>query len=94
MAGEFGVVLRHCRRQKNLTLRELEKLTGVCYTQLADYESGRYLPRIEQLKKIASQLGIRLTDLATIIKWEREFRRSGRSISAEQFLAAWLMNTY
>jgi len=94
MAGEFGIVLRKLRRDQGLTLRELDKLSGIAHTQLADYETGRFLPRVDKIHALAPHLKVKAVDLATIIKWEREFRRNGRSESAEKFLAAWLMNIY
>jgi transcriptional regulator with XRE-family HTH domain len=94
MAGEFGIVLRKLRRDAGLTLRDLSKETGIHHMQLAHYETGEYLPKVDKVHLLAKPLKVKAVDLATIIKWEREFRHNGRSVEAEKFLAAWLMNLY
>jgi transcriptional regulator with XRE-family HTH domain len=95
MAGEFAVVLRYLRRQRNLTIRELATETGIHYVQLAHYESGAYLPKVDKVYALSAPLQVKATDLATIIRWEKQARvNGGRSIDAEKFLAAWLMNLY
>jgi len=93
MAGEFGIVLRKLRRDKGVTIREVSKDTGINYTQLAEYETGEYLPRADKVYTLAKYYRIRASTLAEIVRWEKQSRKNGGfSEDAERFLAAYLMN--
>ncbi|MBS6182552.1 helix-turn-helix transcriptional regulator [[Clostridium] innocuum] len=51
------------RTEKEKSLRELSKLTGITRSTLNNYENGKTSPTIHQLEKIAEALNIKITDL-------------------------------
>lgn len=51
------------RIEKNLTLKQLEELTGIGKTTLNNIENGLVSPTLYQLETIARALNIRITDL-------------------------------
>ncbi|WP_416330571.1 helix-turn-helix domain-containing protein [[Clostridium] innocuum] len=51
------------RTEKNKSLRDLSKLTGIAKSTLNNYENGKTSPTIHQLEKIAEALNIKITDL-------------------------------
>ena len=50
-------------RHKNITLKQLQDLTGITKTALNDIENGKKSPTLDQLEKIAKALNVRITDL-------------------------------
>jgi ribosome-binding protein aMBF1 (putative translation factor) len=52
--------LREARTSKKLTQEQLAKLAGTRQPNIARLESGRVLPHLDQLAKIARALGMRL----------------------------------
>ena len=57
------VYIWHYRTQKNLTLSQLEKLTGISKSALNSLENGKTSPTLNQLELIAKALHIKITDL-------------------------------
>lgn len=58
-AHELGRVVSRARRQRGLTLRRLDELTGVSYTWLARLEGGQMLaPAPSKLTAVAEALNI------------------------------------
>ena len=53
----------HARHQKNITLKQLQDLTGINKTMLNDIENGKRSPTLDQLEKIAIVLNVRITEL-------------------------------
>ena len=53
----------HARHNKNITLKQLQDLTGITKTALNDIENGKRSPTLDQLEKIAKALNVRITDL-------------------------------
>ena len=53
----------HARHEKNITLKQLQDLTGINKTMLNDIENGKRSPTLDQLEKIAIALNVRITDL-------------------------------
>lgn len=51
------------RIDKNLTLKQLEELTGIGKTTLNNIENGLVSPTLYQLEVIAHALDVRITDL-------------------------------
>lgn len=51
------------RIEKNLTLKQLEELTGIGKTTLNNIENGLVSPTLYQLETIACALNVRITDL-------------------------------
>ncbi|MFA9464087.1 MAG: helix-turn-helix domain-containing protein [Velocimicrobium sp.] len=51
------------RNDKNISLPELEKLTGIGHSTLNNIENGKTIPTIIQLEAIAKALNTRITAL-------------------------------
>lgn len=51
------------RTDKNLTLKQLEALTGISKSTLNTIENGVTSPTLRQLEAIAAALGVGITDL-------------------------------
>ncbi len=55
----IGEKIRYLRTQKGMTQQELAEKIGIKYSaSLRKYESNRYKPKLEQLKKIADVLDV------------------------------------
>lgn len=52
--------LRELREGRKLTQAELAKLTGIKQSGIARIESGRFLPRLDLVQKIAAAVGMRV----------------------------------
>ncbi|MGQ0505989.1 MAG: helix-turn-helix transcriptional regulator [Myxococcaceae bacterium] len=52
--------LRELREARKLTQEDLAKLTGIKQSGIARIESGRFLPRLDLLQKIAAAVGMRV----------------------------------
>lgn len=51
------------RKQKGITLIELQKHTGIGKTTLNNMENEKVSPTLSQLEKIARALNVKITDL-------------------------------
>lgn len=51
------------RTKKNLTLKQLEAMSGVSKTTLNYIENGKTSPTLDQLEAIAKALDVPMTDL-------------------------------
>lgn len=60
------VLIWQHRCEKNLTLRDLEKMTGISRSALDNYENNIISPRLDQLAIIADALDLNITDLFTV----------------------------
>jgi transcriptional regulator with XRE-family HTH domain len=56
--NEFGDFLKKLRLSKDLTLKELDKLSNVSYASISRIELGGQIPAPETLKKLATPLGV------------------------------------
>lgn len=57
------ILLWEKRKQKNLTLIELSKLTDLGKSTLNDLENEKYSPTMQQMEQIAKGMGLKITDL-------------------------------
>ena len=55
--------IRQYRKNKHYTLRHLSQIAGIHYVTLSNYEKGKKIPKLKTLKKIASALGVKVSDL-------------------------------
>ncbi|MBI3974338.1 MAG: helix-turn-helix transcriptional regulator [Chloroflexi bacterium] len=55
--------LRHLRRMRFLTQRELAGKVGVSWQTISDWENGRNEPRVKHLKALCEALGVRPEEL-------------------------------
>ena len=60
---EFGSLLRQKRKERSITLNVLAMRTGLTQGYLSKVERGLASPSIATLSRVASALGIKLTDL-------------------------------
>ena len=51
------------RNKRNLTLEDLEKLTGISKSTLNNIENGKVSPTLKQLECIAKALNMKISDL-------------------------------
>ena len=58
-----GDKIRHYRKAKGLSQKELGKLSDTAETTIRQYEGGKRTPRIEQIEKIAKALELSPNDL-------------------------------
>jgi transcriptional regulator with XRE-family HTH domain len=67
MATELGSALRKARLAKGLTLRDVEKLTGMSESQISQIENGRRRdPAFKTVVTLAKALGLSLDSLGGI----------------------------
>ncbi len=57
----IGSMIRHYRQQRGLSQGDIEKQTGLLRCYLSRVEHGRTVPSIGTLQKIASALGLSLS---------------------------------
>lgn len=57
------ILLWEKRKQKNLTLVELSKLTDLGKSTLNDLENEKYSPTMQQMEQIAKGMDLKITDL-------------------------------
>lgn len=57
------ILLWEKRKQKNLTLIELSKLTDLGKSTLNDLENEKYSPTMQQMEQIAKGMNLKITDL-------------------------------
>ncbi len=64
---KFGESLRNLRKEKRLTLRQVEKIAKISNSYLSQIEQGkRSIPSIETLERLAGAYGVSLFDLIDI----------------------------
>lgn len=56
-----GESIRMAREAKGLSLRQVEKLTGIAFNHIGRIERGKYNVTIDTLAVIANALGVRIT---------------------------------
>lgn len=66
MGSDFsiGKEIRRFRLEKGLTQKQLGELCGMADSAIRKYESGKIIPKIETLKRIAQALGVDVYSLA------------------------------
>lgn len=57
------VLINKMRKEKGVTLRQLEQMTGISKSTLNLIENEKFSPKLIQLEKIAVALGVKITDL-------------------------------
>lgn len=83
---EFGQYLKALREAKKITMRELDKRSGVSHSYISKMESGaKGIPSADILKKLHGPLGVSLTELMTKAGHISE-GEINQSISSSNFL--------
>jgi len=55
------IYLRQARKERGLTLKDLEQLSGVSKSEISNIETGKVIPRLDVVCKIAKALGLPCT---------------------------------
>jgi transcriptional regulator with XRE-family HTH domain len=63
IVAEVASRLRAERARKQLTLTDIERMTGIPRATVNNYERGRSSPRVEHLIALAGALGLDASDL-------------------------------
>lgn len=58
-----GQKIKNLRNKKGYTLKQLSDITGLSLSFISDIEHGRSQPSIDNLKKLATGLGVLSSDL-------------------------------
>lgn len=62
-SNPVGKNLKKLRALKKMTQKQLAEKTGLAVITIQNYEAGKYTPKIENLSKIATALGVSVHDL-------------------------------
>ena len=73
----IGERIRYYRKNADMTQRELAATTGIHYVSICNYESGKMIPREDQIRKIADALGISYSSLNNSDSDTRRFQTLG-----------------
>jgi len=85
-AEEFGKYLRELRQKRNLTIRQIELMSGVSNAYLSQIENGkRGIPSPEILKKLSQALKVPYEELMAAAGYLDEIEQN--NIVAEQKIA-------
>lgn len=57
------VLLGEIMYNKNLSVNQVSRMTGIPHTTIIDIKNGRSSPRLDTLEKLAKGLKIRISDL-------------------------------
>jgi len=68
--NNIGKNIKHIRKEKKLTQKELGDLCGLTETQISRYERNKIIPTFEILDKISYALDVSITELKKDITWE------------------------
>lgn len=60
MSNDIGVKLRNLRREKKLTQLELSEKTGLSRATISNYECGRRIPHLKELRLLCDFFGCSL----------------------------------
>jgi transcriptional regulator with XRE-family HTH domain len=55
---KLGAILKEARKTKKLTLRDLEKETGITYSYISSLERSVYMPSPKKIMILANALGL------------------------------------
>lgn len=67
-----GENIRSLRKKKKLTQKELGERSGIAEITIRQYESGKYKPKLEAIRRIAAVLGVSIGELNP--DWSSFFR--------------------
>jgi transcriptional regulator with XRE-family HTH domain len=65
---DLGSKLRHLRKKKHLTLKQLGDLTGCSESMLSKCERGHVVPSLDLISRVAMQLGTSVAELFSDIQ--------------------------
>ena len=65
--NEVGEKIRYYRKQRGMSQEELASALGISHVHVSRYESGTRKPKLEQLRSIASALGVGVNELTDVV---------------------------
>lgn len=60
------ILLWNLRRERGITLKKLEKMTGLGKTTLNNIENGKVSPTIDEVEKICRGMGVTFEELVRL----------------------------
>ena len=88
LQARLGQVIRQLRRTRELTQEELAERAGIHVTFLSRIESGRALPGLDVLERLARALGVTLAEVVQALDAEPDSGRAGQLLEEIQNLLA------
>lgn len=82
--NEFGDKIRQLRLTKDLSLRDLSKLSGVSFSFISSIESGRYQASRKTVKSLAKALGAKENELLLLAGYAPRSHRPQTQAEADQ----------
>lgn len=61
--GDLVNEIRRLRKQRGYTIRQLGIASGVHYVSICKYETGKAVPSIRNITRLADALGVTVNDL-------------------------------
>ena len=85
----FNKNLRYYRLKNNMSKKELASIVDVTPMAISNYESGVRRPSMDIIKKLASALGVKVTDFLNnrnekLVFAHEEFRKNSKMTKTEQ----------
>lgn len=59
----IGELIRHTRKEKGMTQKQVAELCGMADSAIRKYESGSQTPKLKTIQRIAAALGVEWTEL-------------------------------
>lgn len=81
--NQIGVFINNKRKERNITIRELNTITGVSIGVISDLENKRCMPRVETLIRIAEALEIPLSLVFENMKPVNVSKTNGSKVIAD-----------
>ncbi len=65
-----GTKLRTFRQRSNFSLTRVSEMTGISTSSISDYECGRIVPQVHQLKKLCEVYNLDPFEVCELIRFE------------------------
>ena len=59
----IGELIRHTRKEKGMTQKQVAEICGMADSAIRKYESGSQTPKLRTIQRIAAALGVEWTEL-------------------------------
>lgn len=66
----IGKTIRSLRKEKGITQKQLAASTGIAEITIRQYEADKYKPKIEQVQRIATALGVSPAEIMGAAYWD------------------------
>lgn len=61
--GDLRIKIKEARRRRGMSLRNLEKISGLSRSSISEFENGLTSPTIYELYILATSMDVKITDL-------------------------------